>query len=263
MSRQAEPRWDPAQYGIFSAERARPFTDLVERIRAADPRRITDLGCGTGALTATLTERWPDAVIDAIDSAPEMIAKARAHEIPGRLAFRVADVTTWRPHQPVDLIVSNAVLHWIPGHPALLPHWAAALAPGGHLAFQVPGNQNAPSHTALRDLCESPRWRARLSGIGAQTVLEPAEYLDILHRHGCTVDTWETTYTQLLTGDDPVLAWAKGTALRPILTALDPAEAREFVDDYRDRLRAAYPPTDHGTVFPFRRVFVIARRKSP
>ena len=67
---------------------------------------------------------------------------------------------------------------------------------------------------------------------------------------------------QLLEGEDPVLDWAKGTGLRPVLTALaDDPEARDaFVDEYRDLLRKAYPAAPYGTVLPFRRLFVVARK---
>lgn len=267
MSRENGAVWDPAQYGIFGGERARPFAELIARLDAhlggAEPARVADLGCGSGELTAALAARWPGAVIDALDSSPEMIGAAREHEIPGRLRFRVGDVAAWEPDGPVDVIVSNAVLHWVPEHLDLLPRWVGALAPGGHLAFQVPGNFGAPSHALLRELARSDRWRAELGRLQRDApVLDPAGYLDLLARRGCSVDAWETTYAQVLQGDDPVLEWVKGTALRPVLTALDPDETGEFLAAYRERLRRAYPAAPYGTVFPFRRIFVIATRNT-
>jgi trans-aconitate 2-methyltransferase len=233
------------------------------QLGGAAPARVADLGCGSGELTATLAARWPGAAIEALDSSPQMIAAARAHEIPGRLAFRVGDVTAWKPDGPVDLIVSNAVLQWVPEHSGLLLRWADALAPGGRLAFQVPGNFGAPSHVLLRELARSDRWRAELGRLQRDApVLDPTGYLDLLTRHGCAVDAWETTYAQVLHGDDPVLEWVKGTALRPVLSALDPDESAEFLTAYRDRLRRAYPAAPYGTVFPFRRIFVIATRNT-
>ncbi|MFI0451338.1 trans-aconitate 2-methyltransferase [Actinomadura sp. 6N118] len=257
MSRQVGAIWDPAQYGVFGDERARPFAELLARVDLAAPGHIVDLGCGSGELTASLLRRWPDAKIEALDSSPEMIAAAQG--IPGKLTFSVGDVATWRPERPVDLIISNAVLQWVPTHKDLLPRWIEALAPGGRLAFQVPGNFDAPSHALLREICTSPRWRAKLGdALRRHPVLDPSGYLDLLSRHGCTVDAWETTYAQLLQGDDPVLEWVKGTALRPILTRLDPAETAEFLAEYGARLREAYPLAPYGTVFPFRRIFVVA-----
>jgi trans-aconitate 2-methyltransferase len=62
----------------------------------------------------------------------------------------------------------------------------------------------------------------------------------------------------VLGGPDPVTEWYKGTGLRPVLTALPPADAAEFLAEYSERVRAAYPATEYGTVLPFRRVFVVA-----
>ncbi|HEV7932003.1 MAG TPA: trans-aconitate 2-methyltransferase [Actinomadura sp.] len=252
--------WDPRQYGLFADERSRPFFDLVARVGATAPARVVDLGCGSGELTAALSRRWPSAVVEGIDGSAEMITEARRHAGPG-LRFSVGDIARWMPDEPIDLIVSNAALHWVPGHVDLLPTWAGALKAGGRLAFQVPGNFEAPSHTILRDLCRSPRWGSRLAeAIRWRPVREPADYLELLTRHGLRVEAWETTYIQVLPGDDPVLEWVKGTALRPVLALLGTGEAAEFLAGYSRRLREAYPAGPYGTVFPFRRIFVVARR---
>jgi trans-aconitate 2-methyltransferase len=260
--------WDPRQYGLFGDERRRPFFELLGRVRADDPVNVMDLGCGGGELTATLADRWPAARIEGIDSSPQMIAEAERLAVPG-LRFAVADIADWRPDQPIDVIVSNAALQWVPTHRDLLAVWAKALRPGGWLAFQVPGNFDAPSHTILRELCQAPRWRNVLGDVlRGSPVDAPAAYLDLLAGQGCHVDAWETTYIQVLQGDDAVLEWVKGTALRPVLTALESAgrgapAITEFLAEYGDRLREAYPPMPYGTVFAFRRIFVVAQRVEP
>ncbi|MEV7418059.1 trans-aconitate 2-methyltransferase [Streptomyces sp. NPDC089919] len=271
---QAPPVWDPQQYLRHSGHRARPFHDLLARIPELPDTgrrpRIADLGCGPGNVTALLADRWPDAHITGLDLSPEMLARAEhehAGSTPGggTLDFRHADIARWMPAEPFDLIVSNAALQWVPSHPGSFPAWVNALAPGGTFAFQVPDNYTAPSHSLLSALCETPRWRDRLGGQGKRYVhlLEPAEYLARLIELGCTTDVWETTYHQLLQGPDPVFDWVKGTALRPVLTALhgDPKATEEFLEQYRDVLRGAYPPGPRGTVFPFRRIFVVAHKE--
>ncbi|MER7758595.1 trans-aconitate 2-methyltransferase [Streptomyces sp. NPDC097619] len=274
------PTWDPAQYLRHADHRGRPFRDLLARVR--DPvrgygsgtraPRVADLGCGPGNVTALLTDRWPTARVTGFDNSPEMLAAAdRDHAGPtpggGGLDFRHADLADWRPDGPYDLIVSNAALQWVPGHQHSFPAWIAALRPGGVLAFQVPGNFRAPTHRLLRELCAEPRWRDRLDPDALprpEPVLEPLDYHALLTGHGCAADVWETTYLHLLTGPDPVLDWVKGTALRPVLTALagDPTAREEFLDAYRARLREAYPPGPAGTVLPFRRLFAVAVKES-
>ncbi|MFG2943701.1 trans-aconitate 2-methyltransferase [Streptomyces adustus] len=267
------PAWDPAQYLRHADHRARPFADLLARVPdlPGDPPRIADLGCGPGNVTTLLAERWPTAHITGYDNSPEMLDRARAdHAGPtpggGRLDFAPADVRTWTPPGTYDLIISNATLQWVPGHLDRFGDWIAALAPGGTLAFQVPGNFDAPSHRLMRDLAGSARWRDRLADTlrHDDAVHTPETYFDHLADLGCAADAWETTYVQLLTGEDPVLDWVKGTGLRPVLTALadDPAAREEFVTAYRGVLREAYPAGPHGTLFPFRRVFAVARKEA-
>ena len=266
------PIWDPQQYLRHADHRTRPFHDLLARIgelpARRGPARIADLGCGPGNITVLLAERWPDAHITGFDNSAEMLKDAAAYAGPtsggGLVDFRHADATDWDPDQAYDLIASNAALQWVPNHTDSFARWIDALAPGGTFAFQVPGNFTAPSHTILRELCQTPRWQSRLGAVGNRTVdvLEPTAYLERLMDLGCEVEAWETTYAQLLTGADPVLDWVKGTALRPVLTTLegDAQATEEFLTEYRDLLRAAYPAGPHGTVFPFRRIFAIARK---
>lgn len=255
--------WDAAVYQRYRDERGRPFDDLVARVLADTPSYVVDLGCGPGDRTATLLDRWPAATVTGVDSSPEMVAAASGLEVTGRLTFVEGDVRSWSPERPVDVLVSNATLQWVPGHLELLPRLVDALAPGGWLAFQVPGNFSAPSHTLLGELRRSARWRDRVGEDADRSaaVHDPATYLTALADLGLRVDAWETTYLHVLPGPDAVLEWTRGTALRPVLAALDETEQAEFLTAYGERLRSAYPRGRHGTVLPFRRIFVVAQRR--
>lgn len=254
--------WDPVTYQQYDNERARPFDDLLARVRADHPRLVVDLGCGPGGRTASLHRRWPTATVVGVDSSAEMIEAAQTHALPKRLSFVEADLVEWQPDRPVDVLVSNATLQWVPGHLELLPALAGMLAADGWLAFQVPGNFAEPSHRLLGELRESPRWRHRVGpdASRAAAVHAPAAYLDVLTGLGLRVDAWETTYHHVLPGEDAVLEWTKGTALRPVFAILDDGERETFVSEYGALLRTAYPPSEFGTVLPFRRIFVVAHR---
>jgi TatD DNase family protein len=191
--------WDPDQYLRYGDERARPFAELIARVGAVDPRRVVDLGCGPGNATASLLQRWPNAMITGVDSSPAMIAEAGQRAIPGRLCFEAGDVRTWRTPEPVDVIVSNATFQWVPGHVALFPQLLDQLRPRGWFALQVPGNFGAPSHVLLREVGRSPRWRDRLGALlRDDAVCEPGEYQAALAGLGCETDVWETTYLHVL-----------------------------------------------------------------
>jgi trans-aconitate 2-methyltransferase len=251
--------WDPRKYLAFGDHRSRPFFDLIGRISAEAPRCVVDLGCGPGHLTLALAQRWPSAVLEASDSSPEMVSAARERGIDAT----VLDVREWQPAADTDVVVTNAVLQWVPGHDDLLARWVKQLPHGAWLAFQVPGNFDAPSHVRTRELAGSDAWRERLDSVVLReedAVLDPAGYAALLSDAGCEVDAWETTYLQRLTGDDPVLEWITGTALRPIRNALPDDDWQRFRAELAPTLRAEYPRRADGTTwFPFRRVFAVAR----
>jgi trans-aconitate 2-methyltransferase len=272
--------WDAALYLRFGGERARPFFDLLARVGAELPRYVVDMGCGPGNLTALLAERWPTAVVCGVDSSPEMIEEARklatagaprspapsgagpvaTSHAPG-LSFMLDDIRHWEPQSLPDVIISNAVLQWVPGHRELLVRWAEQLAPDGWLAFQVPGNFDQPSHVILREMAASARWRPLLRDVELnRQSADPAGYAELLARTGCEVDAWETTYVHILHGEDPVLEWYRGSGLRPVLAVLDADRAADFLAEYGRKLGQAYPPSSFGTLFPFRRVFTVAHR---
>jgi len=245
--------WDPTVYHRFGNERSRPFHDLVARIGAERPRAVADLGCGPGELTAGLARRWPDARITGLDSSPEMIDKARALATP--VEFDVADVHDWQPAPDTDVVVTNAVLQWVPEHRALIERWVRALPAGAWFAMQVPGNFAAPSHRALRAL-------ATVGEIVREAPVDDAAgYAALLIGAGAAVDAWETTYVHLLPAagpEHPVLRWMEGTALRPVKAALADPAWRDFRAALGATLAAEYPARNGYVAFPFRRIFTVA-----
>jgi trans-aconitate 2-methyltransferase len=251
--------WNPDVYLAFADDRGRPFFDLLSRVGADAPRRVVDLGCGPGNLTEHLMQRWPDAVVEGLDSSPEMVEAARGRGIDAH----VGDLDAWSPTPDIDVLLSNAVLQWVPNHRELLVRWVSQLSGGAWIAMQVPGNFDAPSHETVRSLAAQPQWATALGDFPFRTrdiVDAPAEYASLLTDAGCTVDAWETTYVHQLTGETPVLDWISGTALTAVQSRLSAEQFSEFRRELIPLLAAAYPARPDGiTFFPFRRVFVVAR----
>jgi trans-aconitate 2-methyltransferase len=252
--------WDPAQYLKFAGERMRPAVDLLSRIAAQSPATVLDLGCGAGNLAPLILARWPQAQLTGVDSSPEMLAKARAGH--PRARFVQGDIARWRPDAPVDVLYSNAALHWLDGHDKLVPGLLDAVQPGGFLAIQMPRNFNAPSHTTIVEAIEQGPWRAQLEPhLRREPVAAPGEYWRMLKDRAASLEIWETEYLQVLCGENPVAEYTKGTWLKQFLDRLDGAQKAAFEADYRTRVAARYPPQADGrTLFPFRRLFIVAQR---
>jgi trans-aconitate 2-methyltransferase len=251
--------WDPDRYLTYADERGRPFVELVARVGAASPNRVVDLGCGPGNLTTLLRARWPDATVVGLDSSPEMVEQARG--VDPSVSWQVGDLRDWAAAggERVDVLVSNATLQWLPDHLDLLGDLIARVRTGGWFAFQVPGNFGEPSHTIRTELAAETSYAAHTQGVAVPSSHDPAVYLERLAALGCEVDAWETTYLHVLTGPDPVFTWVSGTGARPTLQALPDDLRPAFEEEFKRRLREAYPERDGRVVLPFRRVFVVAR----
>lgn len=245
-------QWDPDRYLSYADERGRPFVDLLARVGAPEPREVVDLGCGPGNLTALLRRRWPAARVRGVDSSPAMVERARAAGIDTTLA----DVRDWQPEEPVDVLVTNAALQWVPGHLELLPRLVAAVRPGGWFAMQVPGNFGELSHTVREELEAQAPYAEHLAGIARPGSHDPATYWEVLAAAG-EADVWETTYLHVLSGQDAVFDWISGTSLRPTRAALPEELWQRFAAELRQRLRRAYPVRAGRVIMPFRRIFAV------
>lgn len=250
--------WDPTQYLAFGNERLQPALDLLSRIPLNTLSSVVDLGCGAGNVTRALKTRWPDAEISGVDGSKEMLKRARAED--PEITWVEADMNDWKPDGSLDLIYSNAALHWLDDHDTLFPRLIEYLEPGGFLAVQMPRNWQAPSHTIITETVQDGPWREIL-----EPLLRPAPshtpeyYYDLLAPASISLAIWETEYCQILEGENPVAEFVKGTQLKRFLDALEMPVRGEFENEYRKRILAAYPKRADGkTLFPFRRLFLLA-----
>lgn len=254
--------WNPSRYLAFASERTRPFVDLLSRINLPNARTVVDLGCGPGNGMPVLRHHWPAAHITGVDSSQEMLDRAReSTSDDAKITYRRTDIRAFSADEPVDLVVSNAALQWLPDHRDLLPSIQESIAPGGALAVQVPGNYANPSHRLLSEIAGSSPYAEH---VDPSTMLSPTagviDYMLDVSAEGWDVEAWETTYHHVLQGSDPVFDWISSAAARPVLSALPEDLLERFTAEYKAALREAYPPTRIGTILPFRRIFFIARR---
>src|SRR6185312_5180877 len=245
--------WDPKQYDKFRSAREQPFEDVVALIRPTAGMRVVDLGCGPGNLTRKLAERFGDAEVIGVDSSAPMLEKAREHVAP-RLSFVSGAIEAFADGGVVggafDVIFSNAALHWVPEHKALLPKLIARLSPRGQIAVQLPADDYNSARTIFADVAG---WRYEMA------TLDIAAYAELLFAGGLDgIDVFEKIYPHVLPDADAMLEWAKGTALLPYLERLPPAQHAPYLEEVRRRLHARHP--ERPVFFPFRRIIFYARR---
>lgn len=250
--------WNPSVYLTYADERTRPAADLLARVPSENPARVADLGCGPGNSTDLLVKRWPQGHVEGIDSSPQMIEAAKKSGVAA--SFTLADLASWQPDAPCDVIFSNATYQWLPDHRALLPRLMGFVTKGGVFAFQVPNNQYSPSHTLMRDVAAQGPWAEKLANVRGIFVEKVQTYFDILAPHAASLDIWTSEYLHVLEGEDAVFTWVSGTGLRPFLDALNADERAVFTREYKARLNVACPRRADGkTLFPFSRLFAVAR----
>jgi trans-aconitate 2-methyltransferase len=240
---------------------AGPAHDLVHRIPDGAVSCAADIGCGPGNSTEVLRERFPHAHIVGVDSSSDMIDAARKR-LPG-ITLEVADIRRWRPEQPLDVILANAALQWIPGHDTLMPALIARLNPGGALAVQTPDNLDEPSHRLMREIAGAGPWAAKLKDAAKARAArhDAGWYFRLLRAYASHVDIWRTTYHHPLAGAHAVVEWVKGAGLRPFIDPLDESEREAYLARYEAAIAEAYPAEVDGTVLlPFPRLFFVATR---
>lgn len=252
--------WDPSQYLKFADHRLRPAVDLLNRVDLESPSVVYDLGAGAGNVTELLANRWPEARIIGVDDSEEMLRKAA--ERATNIEWEIGDIGTWQPNEPAELIFTNAALHWITGHTRLFTRLMSSIDTGGILAVQMPRNFGALSHTSITEAAMAGPWRSTLEPLLRPAPVEPPPfYIDILSNMTSSLDVWETEYSQILTGENPIKEWTKGTWLMPLLSALEEPERTDFENAYAELVAKAYPKQPDGTtVFPFKRMFIVAKR---
>lgn len=252
--------WSAQQYTQFEDDRTRPVRDLLAAVPDPGPGRAVDLGCGPGNSTEVLLQRFPALQTTGLDSSADMIAAARKR-LP-QVGFEVADLSAWSDPGPFRVILSNAVLHWVPDHAALFPRLLGRVGEGGSLAVQVPDNMEEPAQTLLREIAANGPWAHKMPP-EQRTMLGSPDWYHGLLRPACRrVDLWRTTYFHVLQGGlDAIVEWFKGSALRPFLEPLADRERAAFLAAYRDALATAYQELPGGAVLlPFPRLFMVATR---
>lgn len=254
--------WSAGQYVKFEDERTRPARDLLAQVPLTRIERAVDLGCGPGNSTELIVERYGAAGVSGLDSDDNMLEAARKR-LPGT-DFIKADLATWRPEEPVDLLFANAVFQWLPDHLDRLEHLMDGLKPRGALAVQMPDNLTEPSHLMMEEIARNGPWSEAFArkSVRRNPLPAPSVYYDRLIGKSERIDIWHTHYNHPLANAAAIVEWVKGTGLRPYLDHAGPEHRDAFAAAYLARIEKAYPPLADGKVLlRFPRLFLVAVKR--
>ncbi|CAK4165110.1 unnamed protein product [Aphanomyces euteiches] len=261
-------QWTPTHYTKFGSQRLRPALDLLQMVQVpSSATRVVDLGCGPGNVTPFLQEPFPDAVIECVDASESMLAAAKeSHQGCPDIEYTLANFESFEPTEPVDVIYSNAALHWVSFdvHRTLLPRLLSFLKPGGVLAFQMPDTRKQPSHVlmgkAALDLgldVSSVRW--------VTNEVDSDAYYKLLSPLATDIHLWSTNYTYILptttSNVHPVVDFVSSTGLAPYVDALSADDRPRYMEKYSELIAQAYPTQDDGVVLaPYNRFFCVVTK---
>ena len=267
LAKPFKSHWDVAQYEKFKKERSQPFFDLLSLVQQKAPKRILDLGCGSGELTKIAHETLAAEETIGVDSSDSMLEKSNSFESDS-LHFMQGDITLLNLEQPFgvklagpfDLIISNAALQWLPRHEQIFSFLNKLLSPKGEIAIQIPSNHDHPSHRIAFAMAEQSPFKENLNGYRPpQSVLPPEDYAQLLHRLGFQQQcVRQQVYPHLLSSPEEIVEWTKGTWLSAYQARLSPELYDLLLKRYREALFAEMPE-QIPTFYPFKRTFIWGR----
>lgn len=251
--------WSASQYVKFEDERTRPARDLLAQVPLTELRHAVDLGCGPGNSTELIIDRYGAQNVSGLDSDLNMLEAARKR-LPGT-AFVEADLSTWQPTEPADLLFANAVFQWLPNHLDIFDRLMDGLAPGGVLAVQMPDNLGEPSHLMMEETAHAGPWKTTFErkSVRRNVLPTPSTYYSRLIAKSSRVDIWHTIYNHPMDNAAAIVEWVKGTGLRPYLDHAGEEHREAFLADYLERIDRVYPKAADGKVLlKFPRLFMVA-----
>lgn len=242
-------QWNAADYANNASAQYGWARSLLEQLNLCGTENVLDIGCGDGRITAELANVVTGTVVG-IDSSNEMVAMAtKLHGNTNRhLSFRRMDASRLVFESEFDLIFSNAVLHWVKDHQAVLNGIRAALKPAGRVVLSMGGKGNAPDILPVVDeLMQHPRWCHDFKGFVFPYAFYGIEdYTGWLPQAGLQARRIELVPKDMVHDCvDDLKGWIRTTWFP--YTHRVPVDRREaFIDELLDMYIAQHPLDIHG-----------------
>ena len=241
------PNWNPEEYAKSSAAQLAWARELIARLKLRGDESVLDVGSGDGKVTAEIAAALPRGRVVGLDGSPEMVNFARAHYETRRfpnLEFVCMDARRIELNRRFDIVFSNAALHWIDDHRAVLKALSRIMRQGGRLIVSCGGRGNAVEILdAFEGVTSADRWRTYFEGFAfPYHFYGPDEYSRWLPEAGLSplrVELVPKTMPQ--PGADGLASWIRTTWLpftERVPESKREAMIQEVVNRYLDRFPA-------------------------
>jgi len=254
--------WDGHDYERHSSHQRKWGTHIIQELALRGDERILDLGCGDGTLTCELAGLVPRGSVVGVDAAPEMLEAARA-KCGTNMEVAVLDINTLDFRDAFDVVFSNAALHWIHDHAAVLRNVHRALRPGGILRAQFGGAGNCPNLLGCvqRQMAASPFLEAFTRFHWPWYFPSLTDYEQLLSVSPFTEwRAWLEPKDQHFPSAEALVGWIDNPCLIPFLQPLPAGLRSPFRDAVVADMLARTRQPNGAYLEPFRRMNLWARK---
>ena len=270
--------WNAAAYAANSTVQQSWARELIAKLKLRGDEHVLDIGCGDGKVTAEIARTVPRGRVLGVDASAEMIAFAKKTFPPSKISnlkFQICDARKMNDPVPAgskskpltpalsplgrgegeegavfDLVFSNAALHWVDDHEAILRGAASVLTPGGRLVISCGGKGNAHDvFLALRPEMRLQRWREYFRKMPMPYFFyAPGNYEKWLPKFGFKIHALklapkDATYP----GAESFATWLRTTWL-PFVQRVPESLREDFIVAVTRRYVAKHPPDSEGNV---------------
>ncbi|HEY9159521.1 MAG TPA: methyltransferase domain-containing protein [Desulfomonilia bacterium] len=244
-------KWNAHDYARNSSVQKAFGVELIEKMQLKGNESILDIGCGDGKLTEMIAERIPDGHVIGIDNSPDMISYAKeTYSNIRNLKFMQVDAQKMLFDDTFDIAFSNAALHWVKDHKALLAGVKKGLKPGGRILFQMGGRGNVNEiMAAITETISLPEWKEYFKDTGSPyNFYGPDEYRMLLKHAGLEPVRMELIPKEMkFDSRDGLVSWVRTTCLP--YTLIVPEDRRDaFIEGIVELYLSKNPADIDGTI---------------
>lgn len=254
--------FDGNKYKEASAHQKEWGAKLICELNIAGSERILDLGCGDGTLTAQLAALAPQGSVLGIDASRGMIDAAMSHVV-GNLSFAVRDINDLDFENEFDIVFSNATLHWIKDHDALLGNVHRALKPGGVLKFNFAGNGNCANFfDVVKEAIRLPQFAPHFSAFEWPWYMPSVEEYERLAQRSPfqSASVSGENADRFFADQETMIKWIDQPSLVPFMKLLPDEHKEDFRQFVIERMIQRTRQADGRCFETFRRINVLARK---